>query len=119
MSNFENLTYLVGSSHFPVHHATSSYWDRKPKFLPILVSLYRPIPASIWDRWHLARSEVHRTSQVQRTRHCWLFYTATRFTYRAEYDMGGFYKLAEPIISRAVNRQAKADLETLKDILEA
>ena len=32
---------------------------------------------------------------------------------------GGFFKLAEPLVERAVRRQMQADYEQLKDILEA
>ena len=36
-----------------------------------------------------------------------------------EGEPGGFFKLAEPLVERAVKRQMKADYEQLKDILEA
>jgi hypothetical protein len=35
-----------------------------------------------------------------------------------EGEPGGFFRLAEPLIQRAVKRQFRADLETLKDMLE-
>jgi uncharacterized membrane protein len=36
-----------------------------------------------------------------------------------EGEPGGFFKLAEPLVERAVRRQIQADYEQLKDILEA
>ena len=36
-----------------------------------------------------------------------------------EGEPGGFFKLAEPLVERAVRRQVKADYEQLKDILES
>ncbi len=42
----------------------------------------------------------------------------TRLTRIAEGETRGFFKLAEPLIERAVERQVKNDLEMLKDILE-
>jgi hypothetical protein len=44
---------------------------------------------------------------------------ATRLTRAAEGEPGGFFKLADPLIERALKRQVRADLETLKDLLEA
>ncbi len=43
----------------------------------------------------------------------------TRLTRAVEGEPGGFFKLAEPLIERALKRQVRADLETLKDLLEA
>ena len=43
----------------------------------------------------------------------------TRYTMVLEGEPGGFFRLAEPLIQRAVNRQFRADLGTLKDMLEA
>ncbi len=43
----------------------------------------------------------------------------TRLTAIVEGEPGGFFRLAEPLIQRAVNRQFRADLGTLKDMLEA
>ncbi len=43
----------------------------------------------------------------------------TRLTRAVEGEPGGFFKLADPLIERALKRQVKADLETLKDLLEA
>ena len=43
----------------------------------------------------------------------------TRLTRTAEGEPGGFFKLADPIIERALKRQVRTDLETLKDVLEA
>jgi len=43
----------------------------------------------------------------------------TRISVVAEGEPGGFFKLAEPIVERAVKREIVANTETLKDILEA
>jgi len=42
----------------------------------------------------------------------------TRVVVHAEGEPGGFFKLAEPIVARAAERQMKGDFETLKDLLE-
>ncbi len=34
-------------------------------------------------------------------------------------ELGFFFRLAEPLVRRAINRQSEADLATLKDLLEA
>ena len=54
---------------------------------------------------------------------CYLFEPAdgggsTRFTQTFEAEVGGFFKLAEPLVGRALRRQTEADMATLKDILE-
>jgi hypothetical protein len=33
--------------------------------------------------------------------------------------VGGFFRLAEPLVGRALRRQMQADMETLKDMLES
>jgi uncharacterized protein YndB with AHSA1/START domain len=43
----------------------------------------------------------------------------TRFTLVGEGEMGGFFKLADPIVNRAMQRQMEGNLANLKDILEA
>jgi hypothetical protein len=43
----------------------------------------------------------------------------TRFTQTAEGEVGGFFRLAEPLVVRAARRQYETDLATLKDLLEA
>jgi hypothetical protein len=43
----------------------------------------------------------------------------TRVSVVLEGEPGGFFKLAEPLVERAVRRQIQADYEQLKDILEA
>ena len=43
----------------------------------------------------------------------------TKVTLVAEYEVGGFFKLAEPIVARMGQRQAEADFANLKDLLEA
>ena len=43
----------------------------------------------------------------------------TRISVVIEGEPGGFFKLAEPLVERAVKRETVANTETLKDILEA
>jgi uncharacterized membrane protein len=43
----------------------------------------------------------------------------TRVTQVSEGEPGGFFRLAGPLLERAGRRQFRADLETLKDLLEA
>ena len=43
----------------------------------------------------------------------------TRLSVVGEGESGGFFKLAEPLVIKAVERQTKSDFETLKDLLEA
>ena len=43
----------------------------------------------------------------------------TRVSIVSEGETGGFFKLAEPIVTRIIERQFKTDLSSLKDILEA
>ena len=43
----------------------------------------------------------------------------TRVTMGAEAELGGFFKLAEPIAVRVIQRQVQASLANLKDIIEA
>ena len=54
---------------------------------------------------------------------CFVFEPAdggsTRFTYTLEAEVGGFFKLAEPLVGRAARRQTETDMATLKDLLEA
>jgi uncharacterized membrane protein len=54
---------------------------------------------------------------------CYLFESAddgsTRFTQTFEAEVGGFFRLAEPVVGRAIRRQMEADMATLKDLLEA
>ena len=55
---------------------------------------------------------------------CYVFEPAggdgsTRFTYTLEAEVGGFFRLAEPLVGRAMRRQTEADMATLKDVLEA
>jgi uncharacterized membrane protein len=44
---------------------------------------------------------------------------STKITVVGEGEPGGLFKLAEPIVGKAAERQLKADFETLKDLLEA
>jgi uncharacterized protein YndB with AHSA1/START domain len=44
---------------------------------------------------------------------------STRFTQTFEAEVGGFFRLAEPLVGRALRRQTEADMATLKDLLES
>ena len=55
---------------------------------------------------------------------CYVFEPAagsgsTRFTQTLEAEVGGFFRLAEPLVGRAIRRQTETDMATLKDLLEA
>jgi uncharacterized membrane protein len=54
---------------------------------------------------------------------CYLFEAtdggSTRFTQTFEAEVGGFFRLAEPLVGRAISRQTEADMATLKDLLES
>ena len=54
---------------------------------------------------------------------CYLYEPAdggsTRFTQNFEAEVGGFFRLAEPLVARAIRRQMEADMATLKDLLES
>ena len=54
---------------------------------------------------------------------CYLYELAdggsTRFTQTFETEVGGFFRLAEPLVARAIRRQMEVDMATLKDLLEA
>jgi hypothetical protein len=54
---------------------------------------------------------------------CYLFEPtdggSTRFTQIFEAEVGGFFRLAEPLVARAIRRQMEADMATMKDLLEA
>ena len=43
----------------------------------------------------------------------------TKYTQVGEAEMGGFFKVAEPIAKRTMQKQMEANLAKLKDILEA
>ena len=43
----------------------------------------------------------------------------TRFIWHCEGDTKGFFKLAEPVVTRITRKQFEAAAETLKEILEA
>jgi uncharacterized protein YndB with AHSA1/START domain len=53
---------------------------------------------------------------------CYLFEStdggSARFTQTFEAEVGGFFRLAEPLVGRAIGRQMEADMATLKDMLE-
>jgi uncharacterized membrane protein len=42
-----------------------------------------------------------------------------KVTLAVEADIGGFFKMAEPLVVRTIKRQFEADVGNLKDILEA
>jgi uncharacterized membrane protein len=44
---------------------------------------------------------------------------STRFTQTFEGEVGGFFRLAEPLVGRVISRQTEADMATLKDLLES
>lgn len=44
---------------------------------------------------------------------------STRVIMRAEAEVGGFFKLAEPLVARTAQRQWEANFLTAKDILES
>jgi uncharacterized membrane protein len=44
---------------------------------------------------------------------------STRFRQTFEGEVGGFFRLAEPLVGRAIGRQSEADMATLKDLLES
>ena len=43
----------------------------------------------------------------------------TRVTEAVEAEIGGFFKLAEPLVVRMAKRQVAADYGNLKDLLES
>lgn len=43
----------------------------------------------------------------------------TKFTATAQMDVGGFFKVAEPLVLRMLNRQVNSGFANLKDLLEA
>jgi hypothetical protein len=43
----------------------------------------------------------------------------TRLTHVVEAEPGGFFRLVGPLLERAGSRQFKADLQSLKDLMEA
>ena len=43
----------------------------------------------------------------------------TKVSFEAEGDVGGLFKLAEPIVARTAQRQFEGNFLTLKDVLEA
>jgi uncharacterized protein YndB with AHSA1/START domain len=43
----------------------------------------------------------------------------TKVTSSGEGDVGGFFKLAEPLVARMLKRQTESDTANLKDLLEA
>jgi uncharacterized protein YndB with AHSA1/START domain len=45
--------------------------------------------------------------------------TGTRVTFTGGGQSGGFFRIAEPLLTRAAERQLKADLRALKEVLEA
>jgi uncharacterized membrane protein len=43
----------------------------------------------------------------------------TKVTLAVEADIGGFFKMAEPLVARTIKKQFEADVGKLKDLLEA
>jgi len=46
------------------------------------------------------------------------FGEGTKIMVEADLDAGGFFKLAEPLAGRMLNRQTASDVQTLKELLE-
>ena len=44
---------------------------------------------------------------------------STRFRQTLEGEVGGFFRLAEPVVGRVISRQTEADMATLRDLLES
>jgi carbon monoxide dehydrogenase subunit G len=44
---------------------------------------------------------------------------STRFTQTFKGEVGGFFRMAEPLVGRVISRQTEADMATLKDLLES
>jgi len=44
---------------------------------------------------------------------------STRIDFKAEVEIGGFFKLAEPLVASMGKRQIEADFANLKDLMEA
>lgn len=47
------------------------------------------------------------------------FGKGTKIWLEGNLDAGGFFKLAEPLVGRMLNRQTASDAQTLKELLEA
>ena len=62
-----------------------------------------PAPIAVTDTWMFESLGAGRT----------------RFTYRSVGETSGFFKLADPIVARVAKKQLTAQLETLKELLEA
>lgn len=62
-----------------------------------------PAPLAVTDTWVFEPLGVGRT----------------RLTYSSVGDVSGFFKLADPIVARVAKKQLTAQLETLKELLEA
>ena len=60
-------------------------------------------PISVTDTWAFEALDEHRT----------------RLTYGSVGETKGFFKLADPIVARIAKKQLTAQLETLKELLEA
>jgi hypothetical protein len=43
----------------------------------------------------------------------------TKVSVAIDFEVGGFFKVAEPIVARTARRQYETNLSTLKDLLEA
>ena len=44
---------------------------------------------------------------------------STRVAFTMEFELGGLFKLAEPVVARMAKRQVEADIGNAKDLLEA
>ncbi len=43
----------------------------------------------------------------------------TQFTVNGQFEIGGFFKIAEGLVGRQIEKQGDADFKTLKQLLEA
>jgi uncharacterized protein YndB with AHSA1/START domain len=73
--------------------------------------------------YELNRKVVMRTPAPLAVTDTWLFEPLgsgrTRLTYTSVGTANGFFKLADPIVTRVAKKQLSAQLETLKELLEA
>ena len=99
--------------------ATGSQVTRVATFLGRRVEYVNEVP-SIATRgrvWRCARSRAH--SRWTLATPLTMRLEGTRARIRVQGEASGFFKLATPVLSRAVLRSITNDLETLKDLLES
>jgi uncharacterized membrane protein len=96
-TTFRNTTKFLGRR----IESTSEISENEPPHKQCIKITSGPIPGSGCYRFESADSG------------------STRFTQTFEAEVGGFFRLAEPVVGRAIRRQMEADMATLKDLLEA